>query len=382
MASPRPFGVAVAGCGGISNCHTYALTRIPEVHLVATVDIDESRARAFKEQYRAETHGTDLGAVLKRDDVDAVVITTANDTHAPLAIQALEAGKHVLVQKPMSLTLDEADRMIQTAERHERKLMVSFFEFFHPAFKRAKELVDAGTIGDVFLFKAIMAWYMPRMDAWRFDPKVSGGGILMDGHVHHVAYFLHLLGDPPVESVYSEYGALNSDARVEDTGVTLVRTAKAIGEISGSNRLLEPNPQSGHHFKEFVEIYGSKGTIHIHPSDRPSLRVYAPEASVPVELGGGWIAPRLEPSPALERAFANHFNPDENPWADEHRHFVDACLNDKPLISDGRFGRKVLEVLMAGYESGREGRKVRLPIAVGAGSRRSGGGSPRGEASR
>src|SRR5438128_8762088 len=124
----RRFGVAVVGCGGISNCHTYALTQIPEVRLIATVDIDAARARDFQARYGSEVASTDLDAVLARDDVQAVVITTANDMHAPLALKALQAGKHVLVQKPMALSLEEADQMIAAADRANRKLMVSFFE--------------------------------------------------------------------------------------------------------------------------------------------------------------------------------------------------------------------------------------------------------------
>ena len=230
--------------------------------------------------------------MLERDDVDAVIVTTANNMHAPLSIQALDAGKHVMVQKPIALTLAQADAMIDAADRSGKQLMVSFFEFFHPAFRRAKEIVDAGSIGDVFFYKAIMAWYMPSTENWRFDPAVSGGGILMDGHSHHVAYFNWLLDDPEIASVYSDYGTLASDAPVEDTGVTLIRTPTAMAEISGSNRLLEPNAQNGGTFKESIEIFGTKGTIHIHPTERPSLRVYAPEMAIDPALGRGWIALR------------------------------------------------------------------------------------------
>ena len=330
--SDSSFGVAVVGCGGISNCHTYALTQIPEVKLVATVDIDETRARDFQARYGAQIATTDLDAILERNDVDAVVVTTANDMHAPLSLKALQAGKHVLVQKPMALDLDQADQMIAAAEHAKRKLMVSFFEFFHPAFKRAKELVDAGAIGDIFFYKAIMAWHVPSMQAWRFDPKISGGGVIMDGHVHHVAYFLHLLGNPAIESVYAEYGSLNSTAQVEDTAVTLLRTSRVLAEIDGSNRLLEPNAQMGRSFKESVEIFGSRGTIRIRPTERPSLTVHVPEAELGEALGGGWIAPRLEPVPPTHRAYSNHFNPDENPWVAEHQHFVTCCLGS-PVLS-------------------------------------------------
>jgi predicted dehydrogenase len=85
-----------------------------------------------------------------------------------------------------------------------------------------------------------------------------------------------------------------------------------------------------------------------------------------VGLNDGWIAPRLEPVPQTHRPYSNHFNPDENPWVAEHQHFVDACLNDLELVSDGHFGRKVQEILMTAYAAGREGRRLPLGSLVGA----------------
>jgi predicted dehydrogenase len=188
----------------------------------------------------------------------------------------------------------------------------------------------------------------------------------MDGHVHHVAYLLHLLNDPPVESVYAEYGTLNSTARVEDTAVTLIRTPRVLAEIDGSNRLQEPNAQNGRAFKESIEIFGSRGTIRLQPTERPSLLVYTPESDIGAGLNDGWIAPRINAVPQTHRPYSNHFNPDENPWVAEHQHFVDACMNDLPLVSDGHFGRKVQEVLMTAYEAGRVGRRLPLGSLVGA----------------
>ena len=185
-------------------------------------------------------------------------MTTANNLHAPLTIQALEAGKHVLVQKPMALTLDEADQMIAAADRAGKLLMVSFFEFFHPAFKRAKELVDRGVIGDVFLFKAIMAW-TSGVDNWRFDPA-GVWGWHPDGWPFASRRLLQLVARWTADYlVYTEMGTLASEAKVEDTGVTLIRTLGAIAEISGSNRLLEPNSQNGRYFKESVEFSEPRG---------------------------------------------------------------------------------------------------------------------------
>jgi myo-inositol 2-dehydrogenase / D-chiro-inositol 1-dehydrogenase len=344
-------GIAIVGCGNIGHSHAGALASVPEARLVAAVDMDRARAEAFVARFGADVSATELDAVLGRDDVDAVIIATANNLHAPQAIAALEAGKHVLVQKPMALSVPEADAMVAAAERAGRTLMVSFFQLFHPAVRRAKEIVDAGLIGDVFLVKSMMAWYIPDgLAGWRGDRSVAGGGILMDSHSHNVALFNWLLDSPPVESVYAELGALTWDAGIEDTGVMLLRTPTAIGEISGSCRLLEPNPQMGDHFKDRVEIFGTKGTLHVRPTERPSLQVYVRDGE-PALVGGGWAAPRLDWVPYEQRGWSAHLNGDEDPWPAEHRHFVACVRAGEPVVSDGAFGRRVMQQLLAAYAS-------------------------------
>jgi myo-inositol 2-dehydrogenase/D-chiro-inositol 1-dehydrogenase len=359
-------GVVVAGCGAIGQAHFGSVVALPEARLVASVDVDEDRAREYAQRYRAETSATSLEPLLEREDVDAVIVATTNATHAPLTIAALEAGKHVLVQKPMCMNLTEADEMVAAADRSPALLMVSFFELYHPAFMRAKAIVDAGLIGDVFLIKAMMAWGArpvswggpPGSPGWRANPEVSGGGIFMDGPPHHVALYKWLLGDPPVENVWAEMMTVTPGGEVEDAGVIVVRTEKTIVELTGSTCVLEPNQPMNRHFKEWVEIYGTGGTIHIHPTERPSLQVYRAEQEPDPLLGGGWIAPKLESIPYPERVRSVHFNPDEDPWVGEHRHFF-ACIREgKPPLTDGRFGRDTMAVIMAAYESARERRAV------------------------
>ena len=356
----RVLGAGIIGCGGIGNCHATALTKLPGVKIVGAVDIDASRAKGYADRYGAEAYYTDADQLLARDDVDFVIITTANDLHASMTIRALEAGKHVMVQKPMALNVAEADAMVAAAKASGKKLMVSFFELFHPAFKKAKEIVDQGLIGDVFFVKAIMAWYMPSTDVWRFDPKISGGGILMDGHSHHAAFFKWITGEDAI-SVYSEHATLASNAQVEDTGVTLVRTPKALAELSGSMRLKEPNAQNGRLFKEYLEVFGTNGTIRLLPTERPSILVYSEGAGIPAGLNG-WFSPRVEWVPFEERGRSLHFNADEDPWTGEHKHFVECIREDKPVLTDGEFGRRVLEIAVGGYQSMREGRRISLPL--------------------
>lgn len=355
-------GTALFGCGYIGHSHAAALAAIPEFRLIAVADVDETRAKTFARRYGACQYATNTDDILRRDDVDVVIVATANNMHAPLTIAALEAGKHVLVQKPMALNLREADSMIAAAERSGKKLMVSFFEIFHPAFRKAKEIIDAGLIGDVFHLKGDMSWYCPTTDIWRFDPAVSGGGILMDGHSHHAALFRWLTdGDEP-RSVCCQLGMLNSDTLCEDIGITLLRTKTRLIEISGSSRIKEPSSQNGAHYREVVDIFGSEGTIQVRPLERPSLRLYTEHPDVDERFRAGWFAPKLEWVPYDERGYSSHFNGDEDPWVEEHRHFLDCIANNSKPVTDGLFGRKVLEVIQAGYRSAKEERLIVLPI--------------------
>ncbi|KQV26358.1 MULTISPECIES: Gfo/Idh/MocA family protein [unclassified Microcella] len=358
---PDTLGIAMVGCGGIARSHAFALTKVARARLIASVDIDEAAALRFKERFGFETHSTDLDAVLQRDDVHAVVISTSSKSHGPLIIKALEAGKHVLVQKPMTANVDEARAALELADTTGLKLMVSFFELFLPPIERARAIIEAGLIGDPFLFKAIMAWHTPDVtSSWRFDPALAGGGIMLDGSVHHVSNALYLLGNPEVQSVYAEYGALTADIQVEDTAVMVIRTDSAILEISGSNRLQEPGGATMA-FKDQWAVYGTKGTVQWDAAARPTFRVFTSEKSATDELlSDGWISPKLPVMAADHREFSMHINGEESPWVPQHQHFVDACLDDTEVRSDARFGLKTQLILDAAYESGRQGRK--LPI--------------------
>ena len=327
--------------------------------MVAAVDSKDAAALEFKARFGFEECGTDLDQYLVRPDVGAVIIATSNGAHAPLALRALHAGKHVMVQKPMGTSSAEAEAMVRAAEESSVKLMVSFFELFLPPVVRAKELVDAGLIGQPHFFKAMMGWYVPEgaAEGWRSDPKISGGGVIMDGSVHHVANALYLLGDPEIDSVYAELEPSRPGAP-EDTAVIVMRTKGAICEISGSRRALQPGG-SAEMFRDDWQLFGTEGTVQWDSSERPTLRMHSEKSGLTSPLvGGGWMAPRPPLIPEAERAYSLHLNGEENPWVAEHRHFVGSCLSGGLLRGDGRFGLKTQRVIEAAYEAGREGRRV------------------------
>lgn len=360
----KSLGVVLVGCGGIARSHAFALSKVPNARLIASVDINEQAAINFKNRFGFATHSTDLDSVLARPDVDAVVIATTSKIHGALITKALNAGKHVLVQKPMTASLAEARDAVALVKKRDLKLMVSFFELFLPPVERARQIIEAGLIGEPFLFKAMMAWHTPDVTAgWRFNPDIAGGGVLLDGNVHHVANALYLLGNPKIESVYAEYGAMTADVKVEDTAVVVIRTDKAILEISGSNRLQEPGGATTA-FKDYWQVFGTKGTVQWDAAARPTFRVFTDEVrALDPLLSNGWVSPKLPVLPPDHREFSMHINGEESPWVPEHQHFVDCCLNDQPVRSDAEFGLMTQLVLEAAYKSGRAGRKLTLAEA-------------------
>ena len=330
--------------------------------MIAAVDSKDAAARDFKVRFGFEEHGTSLEEFLGRPDVGAVIIATSNGTHAPLAVRALHAGKHVMVQKPMATIAADAESMVRAAEESSARLMVSFFELFLPPVVKAKEVIDAGLIGRPHFFKAMMGWYVPEEaeGGWRTDPKMSGGGVIMDGNVHHVANALYLLGDPDVEGVYAEIEASRAAGMPEHTAVIIMRTGGAICEISGSRRALEPGG-GAEIFRDNWQVFGTEGTVQWDASERPTLRLFSARADVADKLlGGGWASPRPPLLPEDQREYSLHLNGEESPWVPEHRHFVSSCLGGGPLLSDGAFGLKTQRVIDAAYQSAREGRRAHL----------------------
>lgn len=352
-------GAALIGCGGIARCHAAGLKRSPNIRFVAVADLIEEKARTFQRIYGAESYYSDTAKMLERDDIQMVVVATAPNVHAPVSIQALNAGKHVMVQKPMALSLAECDEMIAAARANDRKLMNCYMRFFHPAYYQARQLIDQGAIGDVFLMKATLGW-RTGTDSWRYNPVIGGGGILMDGHVHMLSMVKYYTGAEP-EWLFTEGGTFASNAPVEDTAVMTLRTGKTLATIIGCSRLVEPCAQSGRFFKEEVELFGSKGTIKIMPLKRPSL-YYHSEGSQSFGLVEGWVTPQMEIVKNEERTGYGNYNSDEDPWTGLHKHFADCILKDEEPITNGEAGRRILELVEAGYESMRSHKAIDVSV--------------------
>lgn len=191
-------GIAMVGCGQIANVHMKGVSACDGASLVACVDVEPDRAKKAADEFGAPVHTTDYAQVLDDPEVDAVVLCLPHDLHLPFTVQAAEAGKHVLVEKPMALTESEARTMVEASDRAGKKLMVGQSTRFMPAFQKAKELIDAGRIGNPISVCCQRCFYVERLSTdWRRDADACGGIYLPLFGSHDIDAMLWLLDDTP-----------------------------------------------------------------------------------------------------------------------------------------------------------------------------------------
>jgi len=301
-------GVAIVGCGLIGGKRAAALG---PARLVACADLDRGRADALAARHRAIAGSVD--DVLRRDDVEVVVVAATNDALAPLAIAALEAGKHVIVEKPAARSVAELDRIAAAATRVHRLVRVGFNHRYHPALQQARALVDAGQLGPLMFLRGRYG-HGGRVGydrEWRADPAKSGGGELIDQGVHVIDLARWFLGD--FTSVDGFAATYFWDMPVDDNAFLTLRTASGAGAFLHVSCTEWKNLFS-------LEIYGRTGKIAIdglggsYGVERLTFYKMLPEMGPPETTA--WEYPRGDQSWALEWAeFLDDIRLDRTPSA-------------------------------------------------------------------
>lgn len=362
----RKVGIGIIGCGNIAQVHAAAVSTLEEAELVATCDAVEAKARAMAEQHGAARAYTDSRDLLGDPAVEAVLVCTPHPSHCPLAIEAAVAGRHVMVEKPLSVDLRAADEAIAAARRAGVKFGVIFQRRFWPAAQRARQAIADGKLGKVILGDCIVKWWRPKSyydrDAWRGTWLAEGGGVMVNQAVHAIDMFQWLMG--PVDTVYGQWANLSHPyIEVEDTAAAVLRfKSGAVGVIETT---VSTNPQLGSR----IAIHGENGaTVGIleHPEGRVGLNdvwtipgeeeeakrllVEEQAAADYMYQARGEIGGRLAP----ERRSTYH--------ALQIRDFVQAIVEDREPAVTAEEGRKAVETIMAIYESGRTGQPVKLPL--------------------
>jgi len=331
---------AVVGCGLIGNRRAEQAVAHARTRLVAVADTSEDAARAVAERYGA-AHHTDWQAIVRDPDVDAVVVATPNAFLRDVTIAALDAGKHVLVEKPMGRNLDEARQMADAATASGRVLKIGFNHRYHPAIRRAHDLVAGGDIGVPISARARYGHGgRPGYEReWRGNAQLAGGGELTDQGVH-VADLLHWFIGLPEEGFAYLQTAVWPIQPLEDGAFALFRFSG--GCVAGIHT-------SWTQWKNLfsLEIFGDRGSLTVEGLGRS----YGPETLTLVKRAMEGGAPEVE--------WIEYDGPDTS-WRDEWYQFVDAVLGGMPYWGTPTDGIVAMETLGALYRSSEANAPTRI----------------------
>ncbi len=349
-------GFGIVGTGVIAAVHAEAIAALPGAALVAVTDVAAPAATAFAGA-RGCAAEPDLDALLARPDVDVLSVCAPSGLHAEIGIRAAKAGKHLVVEKPIDVTLDAADRLIEAARAAGVALTVISQHRFDPGLIEVRRLIDEGTLGRLVLGEASTKWYRTQAyydsAAWRGTHAWDGGSLMNQG-IHYVDLLRWCMG-PPAE-VTAACTTQAHRIEVEDTALAIVRFASgAVGTITATTAAYPGFPQR-------LEITGTEGTVTVEDGRivRSSLRPAhasrsASRAPAP--------APAPAHAPAHPPAQAAAADPAALDAASHAAQIADLLASveegREPAVS-GASGREALEIVCAVYESSRTGRPVSL----------------------
>jgi predicted dehydrogenase len=346
--------VGIIGSRFVAAAHAEALHQTPGVELTAVASPNAEHAWDLRRRFEIEHAFTDYKDMLSSGFVDAITIACPNDLHAQVTIDAAAAGKHVLVDKPMAMSLDECDRMIEACKKAGVILMYGENLCFAPKYVRAKQLADQGALGDVYYVRQLECHFGPHAD-WFWDINRSGGGVLMDMGCHSIAYCRWVFGKTPIESVYAEAGNFVHGSRThgDDHTVVMLRFAESKKHPRGGLAVAENSWARPGGLDDRAEIYGSKGLTVADIARGGALQTYSSSgysyAGEKAEQTRGWTW----------TSFDEVWN---YGFPQEMAHFADCIENEKRPMLTGEDGRAVLEIICAAYQSARTGARVSLPL--------------------
>ena len=259
----------IIGCGNVAE-HKGGppLYTVEDSELIAVMRRDPAKAEDFAKRHGAKRYYNDANQLLADDEVNAVYIATPPYLHCEQTIQAAETGKHVLCEKPMAMSVEECQRMVDACKHAGVTLMIAYYRNFYPNIVKMKDLMNEGTIGDVVLARVnCTAFYNPNradLKNWRVKPEISGGGVLMDIGSHRISLLEYLMGD--IESVTGFAETVHQDIPVDDSAVFSLRFE------SGAHAVANINWNIGVGIDD-VEVYGTKGCLRCSPLNSGNLTV-------------------------------------------------------------------------------------------------------------
>jgi UDP-N-acetyl-2-amino-2-deoxyglucuronate dehydrogenase len=364
--SPR-HGFGIVGAGVIGATHAQAIKLVPGASLVAVADVVPGRAKALAAEHGCAAE-EDIDALLARHDIDVVAVCVPTGLHAEVGVRAAAAGKHLVIEKPIDVTLAAADRLIGGTRRAGVAMTVISQHRFDAGLIELRRLLDDGALGALVLGEASTKWYRTQgyydSAAWRGTWDLDGGSLMNQG-VHYVDLLLWAMG--PVIEVTAAGATLAHRMEAEDVTVAVVRFASgAIGSIVSSTAAFPGSAQR-------LEVYGTDGTVVIEDGQliRRSLkdeRSPAPDGTSRAAGAGPPPETIPAPAPAAPAAAANAAGIDPAPHAAQIGDLLAAIDEGRQPSVTADSARATLEVVCAVDESARDGRTVTIPARPGTGS--------------
>ncbi len=339
--------IALIGCGRISGKHLESISQLKnDLKLVAVCDIVKERAKDAGEKYGVDWY-TDYQKMFGRDDIDVVSICTPSGLHPEHGIAAAKRGIHVVSEKPMAITLERADQLIHTCDQEKVQLFVVKQNRLNTTMQLLKRAVDKNRFGKIYMIQSNVFWQRPQsyydMTKWRGTWEFDGGSF-MNQASHYVDAIQWLIG--PVESVIAETATLARHIETEDTGSAILKFRN--GVIGTINVTMLTYPKN---FEGSITILGEKGTVKV--------------GGVAVNHIDKWEFEEYDDDDRLIEE--SNYNP-PNIYGLGHlpyyQNVIAALKGETEADTDGRSGRKSLELIIAVYKSAQTGKKVALPLKL------------------
>ena len=361
---PAPLRFALVGAGVIAGTHAQVLRELGDrVELVAVVDVHPDRATALASAYGARPFGS-LAEALAAVPVDAVSVCTPTGRHGQVAIEALDAGLHVVIEKPAEVTVEQTDRIIEAQRRAGTLVTVISQHRFDTSTEVALQAITDGALGRVTSATAAVDWWRGQSyydsGGWRGTWELDGGGALMNQGVHTVDLLIATLGRP-VE-VFAYAGTLAHERiETEDVAVAVVRFA------SGSLATLHATTAAYPGLSARLQVHGDRGSVVIDDDELTFIHVTRPGSAAEEKLMGGTsssvnqVEEFVAPSPAAPTAGSDPAALTPSSHRRQYENFLAALAGTESLRVDLHTNRQAIALIMGVYESARTGRPVRLP---------------------
>lgn len=336
-------GFGIIGTGAVASHHIKSIQELKGCALIGMSSADPERAKAAAKKFQIPTFSNHLD-LIQHHEVQVVCICTASGNHLEPSLAAAAAGKHILVEKPLEVSLERADQMIEACVKAKVQLGCIFQNRFSPDYLRLKQALSEGQLGKLLLGNAYIKWYRPESyyssSSWKGTLKGDGGAALINQGIHTIDLLLDLMG--PVKSVFGKVRTVLHNIEGEDLGIGILQFENgALGTIEGSTSIYPGYPQR-------LEIYGEHGSIIL---EGGQIIAYNLKSGNSPEL----TAPPSDSSGAADPNAIGH-----QLHKAQIKDFIEAIQDNRAPIVDGKTGRKSLELILKLYESSKTGKELFL----------------------